>query len=58
MPVLMLTARGSLDDRLEGSRPGPMIICPSPSPLPSWRQITVLARRAEELPPPSSISDR
>lgn len=35
-PVIMLTARDQLDDRLQGFRSGPTITCSSLSPCPSW----------------------
>lgn len=52
MPVLMLTARGTLDDRLEGFEAGTDDYLPKPFAFAELvARITVLARRAEELPP-------
>jgi DNA-binding response OmpR family regulator len=59
MPVLMLTARGTLDDRLEGFEAGTDDYLPKPFAFAELvARVTVLARRSEQLPPPPSISDR
>lgn len=52
MPVLMLTARGTLDDRLEGFEAGTDDYLPKPFAFAELvARVTVLARRSEELPP-------
>jgi DNA-binding response OmpR family regulator len=54
MPVLMLTARTALDDRLEGFEAGTDDYLPKPFAFAELvARITVLARRAEQLTPPS-----
>ncbi|WP_068083186.1 response regulator transcription factor [Novosphingobium rosa] len=52
MPVLMLTARAALDDRLEGFEAGTDDYLPKPFAFAELvARITVLARRAEQLAP-------
>jgi DNA-binding response OmpR family regulator len=53
MPVLMLTARGTLDDRLEGFEAGTDDYLPKPFAFAELvARVTVLARRAEQCPRP------
>jgi len=53
MPVLMLTARGALDDRLEGFDAGADDYLPKPFAFSELAaRVAVLARRAAQLPPP------
>ncbi|WP_206240563.1 response regulator transcription factor [Novosphingobium terrae] len=52
MPVLMLTARGTLDDRLEGFEAGTDDYLPKPFAFAELvARITVMARRAQQLAP-------
>ena len=37
VPVIMLTARDELPDKITGFRAGPTITSPSHSPSPNWR---------------------
>jgi DNA-binding response OmpR family regulator len=53
MPVLMLTARGALDDRLEGFAAGADDYLAKPFAFAELAaRVAVLARRAAQLPPP------
>jgi hypothetical protein len=59
MPVLMLTARGTLEDRIEGFAAGADdYLCKPFAFAELVARVTVLARRAGQMAPPRSLSAR